>query len=279
MSADRPKSDGARTATRRTGFAARLQEALPSREDERSPSVEDSAEDNHKGATEQPARVNPMSPVEPPAAEKLLAYAAATAAEDEPTRQARIVAAELGVPSVEPSVGAVLALFAASASAKAVVEIGTGAGVSGLWLLRGMRPDGVLTTIDADPACHKAAKAALVSAHVPAGRTRLITGKAQEVLPRLADGAYDLVHIDAEPTEQPHLIAESVRLLRPGGVLAVHAALHAGAVLDPDRHDRAAVAGREAARAIAEDERLLHILVPFGEGLLVAAVRHEPVER
>ena len=65
--------------------------------------------------------------------------------------------------------------------------VGTGAGVSGLWLLRGMRPDGVLTTVDKDPEHQRAARQAFTEAGIPSGRARLINGAALEVLPRLAE--------------------------------------------------------------------------------------------
>ena len=64
-----------------------------------------------------------------------------------------------------------------------MVEVGTGAGVSGLWLLRGMRPDGVLTTVDQDPEHQRAARQAFGEAGIPSGRARLIVGNALEVLP------------------------------------------------------------------------------------------------
>jgi predicted O-methyltransferase YrrM len=58
--------------------------------------------------------------------------------------------AEFAVASVAPATGTVLRLLAASTQARSVVEIGTGLGVSGLWLLQGLRPDAVLTSIDVD---------------------------------------------------------------------------------------------------------------------------------
>ncbi|NEE35265.1 methyltransferase, partial [Streptomyces sp. SID7982] len=61
---------------------------------------------------------------------------------------ARERARELGLRPVSPGTGAALRLLAAAADAKAVAEIGTGTGVSGIYLLHGMRPDGVLTTVD-----------------------------------------------------------------------------------------------------------------------------------
>ena len=67
--------------------------------------------------------------------------------ENELLAQAREAATDLGADPVSTGVGAALRLLAATCGAKAVLEIGTGAGVSGLWLLQGMSPDGVLTTI------------------------------------------------------------------------------------------------------------------------------------
>src|SRR5258705_384155 len=61
---------------------------------------------------------------------------------------AREQAFELGISAVSGGCGAGLRVIAAVSNAKSVVEVGTGTGVSGGWLLRGMRRDGVLTTID-----------------------------------------------------------------------------------------------------------------------------------
>ena len=60
---------------------------------------------------------------------------------------------------VSPGTGAALRLLAATADAKAVAEIGTGTGVSGIHLLHGMRPDGVLTTVDPEPERQQFARA------------------------------------------------------------------------------------------------------------------------
>jgi len=82
--------------------------------------------------------------------------------------------------------GATLRFIAAAIGARAVVEIGTGCGTSGIWLLRGMRTGSVLTSVDTEPEHHRLARAAFMAAGFPAGRYRLITGRALEVLPRLA---------------------------------------------------------------------------------------------
>jgi predicted O-methyltransferase YrrM len=177
---------------------------------------------------------------------------------------------DAGAGAVTPAVGALLSLLARLSGGRAVVEVGTGAGVSGLWLLSGMRDDGVLTTIDTEPEHQRLAKQAFTEAGVGPGRTRLIGGRAQEVLTRLADDSYDLVFIDAAPVDQPHFVGEAVRLLRPGGVIVVHRSALDGRAGDPAAHDTEVTAVREAARLIAEDERLSAVQVPLGDGILVA---------
>ncbi len=169
-----------------------------------------------------------------------------------------------------PSVGATLALFARMLDAKTVVEIGTGAGVSGLWLLHGLREDGVLTTIDSEPEHQRAAKEAFREAGITASRTRLINGRALDVLPRLADSGYDLIFVDATPADHPHYVREGVRLLRPGGVLVLHNALLGGRVADPAERDATVLSVRDAARAVSADDRLAPVVLPLGDGLLCA---------
>ncbi|MEV0364052.1 O-methyltransferase [Nocardia fusca] len=200
-----------------------------------------------------------------------LAYVEESVVEDEVLVSARERATELGVTPVPPSVGALLSMYAQLLDARAVVEVGTGAGVSGLWLLDGMREDGTLTTIDSEPEHQRAAKESFRAADIPLARTRLINGRALDVLPRLADGAYDLVFLDASPIEHPQYIAEAVRLLRAGGAVLLHNALLGGRVPDPANRDAATQAVRSATRYVAEDPGLTSVLIPLGDGLLCAS--------
>lgn len=208
----------------------------------------------------------------PSRADSLCAHAEGSISEDALLAAARERAVEIGAAAVTPAVGALLSLLAKLSGGKAVAEVGTGAGVSGLWLLSGMSDDGVLTTIDIEPEYLRIAKQAFAEAGIGPSRTRLIGGRAQDVLTRLADESYDLVFIDADPIDQPDYVVEGVRLLRPGGVIVVHRAALGGRAGDPSAHDAEVTAVREAARLIAEDERLTPALVPLGDGLL-AAVR------
>ena len=169
--------------------------------------------------------------------------------------------------------GATLQFLAAMAGARAIVEIGTGTGASGIWLLRGMAPDGIFTSIDAEGEHQRLARESFVEAGFAAGRFRLIAGRALEVMPRLADGGYDLVFCDAARAEYADYLGEAIRLLRPGGVLAFAHALLSDRVADASARDPETVAMRELGRSVRDDERLLPLLLPVGDGLLLAIKR------
>ncbi len=192
--------------------------------------------------------------------------------EDDVLTTARLRAEQLGCPPVSCATGSTLSFLAASVQAKAVVEIGTGAGVSGLYLLRGMTPDGVLTSIDIEPEFHRSARRSFLDAGYPTGRTRLIMGRALDVLSRLTTGGYDLVFADAARVEYPGYFDLGVQLLRPGGVIAFHNVLASGRIADPTRREPELLALRDVARAVREDTRLIPTLLPMGNGLLVAAM-------
>ncbi|MGI5213237.1 O-methyltransferase [Plantactinospora sp. CA-290183] len=188
-------------------------------------------------------------------------------------RTARSLAAEVGLDAVTPGAGALLRLLAAAGSARAVVEIGTGTGVSGVWLLRGMRPDGILTTIDVETEHQRIARRIFQEAGFASGRTRIITGRALDVLPRLADGVYDLIFVDSDVAEYSACVEAALRLLRPGGMLALHGALAAGRIGDPAARDVGTVTVREIVKAVRESEEWIPALLPAGEGVLVAVKR------
>lgn len=190
--------------------------------------------------------------------------------EDEVLAAARERGQELGCAPIGLSSGAALRFLAGALAARAVVELGTGAGASGLCLLRGMAHNGVLTSIDLEPEHQRAARQAFTEAGFPPSRYRLIMGQALEVLPRLTDGGYDLVFVDAAGPEYPRYLERGVRLLRPGGVIAFHNALRNRREDDPALRDPSAAALRAVTTMVREDEGLVPLMLPLGEGLLLA---------
>ena len=196
------------------------------------------------------------------------AYAADYLGEDEPLQAARANAADLGgTEPVPPAVGATLRFLACSVGARTVVEIGTGCGTSGIWLLRGMRPGGTLTSVDTEPEYHRMARKAFTQAGFAQSQGRLILGRALDVLPRLSDGAYDMVFCDADARDYPDYLMAALRLLRPGGVVAFNNVLMAG--------DPADASSPDVARQVRDDDRLVPVLLPLGDGLLAAVKRGE----
>ena len=197
-------------------------------------------------------------------------YAEEFVAEDEVLAAARARAEEVGVVAIGSGGGAALRFLASVIEARAVVEIGTGTGVSGLWLLRGMRPDGVLTTVDIEAEHQRLARETFTEAGIPPQRARTIAGAALDVLPRLTDGHYDLVFCDGDKAEYAAYLKEALRLLRPGGVVAFDNALWHDRVADPAQRDEETV-GHPRARQGDRRERLA--------GAGAAARRRRPAGR
>ncbi len=154
--------------------------------------------------------------------------------------------------------------------ADAVVEVGTGTGVSGLALLSGMSPSGILTSIDIENEHQMEARAVLSEAGIPNRRARLIAGPALSVLPKLNDGAYDMVFIDGDPLEYVEYVEQAARLLRSGGLLALYHAFAHDTVANPADESDNTVIVREALAALTDMEEYSPVLLPVGDGLAVA---------
>ena len=203
-------------------------------------------------------------------------YAEAFVAEDEVLTHARERAGEVGVVPIGTGGGAALRFLASVIDARAVVEVGTGTGVSGLWLLRGMRADGVLTTVDIEAEHQRLARETFNEAGIPTQRARTIAGAALDVLPRLTDGHYDIVFVDGDKTEYTACLKEALRLLRPGGVVAFDNSLWHDRVADPSVRDAETLAVRELIREVSADDDLVPVLLPVSDGLLLAKKEWSP---
>jgi len=193
--------------------------------------------------------------------------------EDRLLQLARSLAHEVGVTPIQPGAGAALRLLVAAGAGRAVVEIGTGTGVSGLWLLRGLRSDGILTTIDVEPEYQRMARRLFAEDGHPPSRTRVITGRALDVLPRLADGAYDMLYVDGDRSEYAACVAAARRLLRPGGLVVLGGVLLGGRVADPAARDPESVGLRSLLRDLRESDEWVPALLPAGDGLAVGVKR------
>jgi predicted O-methyltransferase YrrM len=198
------------------------------------------------------------------------AYAEDFVAESEAAGAARANAGQLGITPLGRGAASALTFAAKVVQARTVVEIGTGSGVSGLALFAGMQPNGVLTSVDIESEHQSFARKSFTQVGIPSQRFRLINGAALNVLPKLSDGAYDLVFIDGDKLEYPAYVEQALRLLRHGGIMAVDNSLLRDSVADPANSDEETVSVREALVAIQENEDLVPVLLPVGDGLLLA---------
>ncbi|MGC2940023.1 MULTISPECIES: O-methyltransferase [unclassified Brevibacterium] len=182
---------------------------------------------------------------------------------------ARTHSHEFGIAPVSQTTAKTLTLLARLLTPVAAVEVGTGVGTSTLSLLRGMPTAGILTSIDTNSTTQSAARDLVDMAGIRPGRLRLMSGRAEEVLKRLAPSAYDMVFIDVEPGNLERMIEPSLRLLDSQGLLVIHKTLLKGAVADPVDRSPRTQAARGMLNRIAEQEHLERVLLPIGEGLLL----------
>ena len=187
--------------------------------------------------------------------------------ESEAVIRARQQSLELGIDAISPAVGAQSAVIAAATGARSILEVGTGAGVSGIWLLSGA-PGATLTSIDTEVDHQQHARALFTEAKIPANRVRLITGKAADVLPRMNENSYDIVFIDADPQSVIEYVEHGLRLARPGGTVLVAHALWRGRVANPAQRDEVATGFRTLLSEISGSSAVISALSPVGDGLL-----------
>ena len=174
---------------------------------------------------------------------------------------------ELGIDAVSPATGAQLAFLAAALNPATIIEIGTGLGVSGLWLMEGA-PAASFTSIDSEPDYQQVAKAALIEAGVPSNKVRLISGSASQVLPRMNESSYDLVFLDADPESLLENVEHAIRLAKTGGTILIAHAMWRGRVADPAQREEPVPTLRALLTMLAESSTVTAALSPVGDGLL-----------
>jgi predicted O-methyltransferase YrrM len=194
-------------------------------------------------------------------------YADDVVVESDPISRARAHSLEVGIDPVSPAVGTQLALLVAATGARNIMEIGTGSGVSGLWMLSG-NPRSTLTSIDSEVEHQAATREHFHDAGIPSNRFRLIAGRALDVLPRMNENSYDLVLVDADGASVIEYVEHGLRLARAGGTVIVTHALSRGRVADPAARDEVTVGYRTLVQEVASSTAVISALSVVGDGLL-----------
>jgi caffeoyl-CoA O-methyltransferase len=163
--------------------------------------------------------------------------------------------------------GRLLQFLALAVGARKVVEVGTLAGYSGVWLARALPADGKLYTLEVSSKHAKVARSSFERAGV-SSKVELIEGAAMDSLKNLSSkGPFDLVFIDANKEGYPDYLNWAVENLRPGGMVAAHNAFRGGNVITPQSDDDRAMDGFN--RALANNPRLQSTILAIGDGMAV----------
>ena len=170
------------------------------------------------------------------------------AQEDEVLRTVQDSARAAGLPdiSVSPSEGKLLQVLALMCNARRILEIGTLAGYSTIWMARALPADGQIVTIEFDPKHADVARANFTRAGLQ-DRISLHVGRALDVLPQLhaaGEPPFDMIFIDADKPPYAEYFQWSLKLARPGSVIIADNVIRAGAVLDETDSDEKAAGAR-----------------------------------
>lgn len=178
--------------------------------------------------------------------------------EDDVLRAATAAATAAGLPpiSVTPGEGKLLHLLARLMGARTVLEIGTLAGYSTIWLARAVGARGRVVTLEADPAHAAVARENLGRAGLGA-TVDVRVGKALETLPGVESIApFDLIFIDADKENNPQYFQWALRLSRPGSLIVIDNVVRSGEVIDPETTDPRVIGVRRLNALIAAEQRV-----------------------
>lgn len=182
---------------------------------------------------------------------------------------AQTIARDYDSEPVSPTTAATLTMLTSLCSPGSALEVGTGTGVSTIAILKGMPPTGVLTSIDVDADKQAVAHDLAVAARFKSFRLRMIQGKGESVLARLAPGGYDFVMLDCPPTTYTALVPLAVGRLAKGGVLVIHQALAGSGVAQPADRRPHVQSLRTVLSSLSDRDDLERVVLPIDEGLCV----------
>jgi predicted O-methyltransferase YrrM len=195
---------------------------------------------------------------------------------------------DAGMPliNVAPNQGKLLHILALASGARSILEIGTLAGYSTIWLARALPAGGKLITLEAN-AKHAAVARANIARAGLAETVELRVGKALDTLPQLAaegHGPFDLAFIDADKPNTAAYFAWALKLARSGSLIIVDNVVRDGAVIDESSADASVQGVRRFNAALAAEPRVSATAIQTVgskgyDGLAIAVVIADPEPR
>ncbi len=201
------------------------------------------------------------------------------AVEDEGLQYALRAAREGGLPEIQisPIQGKLLQVLATACQAHKILEIGSLAGYSGIWLARALPAGGRLITLEVNEQHANIVRNAFSKAGV-SGRAEVRVGKALDLLPQVqSEAPFDLVFIDADKPPYPQYLEWALRLTRPGSIIIADNCVRNGHAFHKSE-DEGLTGLFEYNQRIANDPRLISLVLPmdddYTDGFAIAVVRN-----
>lgn len=194
------------------------------------------------------------------------------APEDDCLRAIRARADEAALPAIQlpPATARAVQILVRAIGARRVLEIGTLAGYSAVWIARALPADGRLVTLEIDPDRAAVARRSVEDAGLGA-RVEMRVGDALELMAAMDPSRpFDAIFLDADKERYGEYLEHAARLVRRGGLLLADNALWRGEVLDPGRFGGLAVDIHRFNERVAADPRFDATILPVGDGLMVA---------
>lgn len=204
------------------------------------------------------------------------------APEDQTLQDLTRAAREFGIPhwEIAADVGRLFQVLCRAVGARHVIEFGTLAGYSAVWLARALPADGHIISIEINPEYAAFAREQLAKMEVGT-KIEVRVGAALEMLPAIErevserNAPFDVVLLDADKAHYPNFLDWSTRVLRPGGLLLADNVLYSSSwngqtPLDPAADDPRVCAVREFNQRLADDHRFISVIIPMRDGISVA---------
>jgi len=182
--------------------------------------------------------------------------------------------------NVSPNLGKLLHLFVKLSKAKTILEVGTLAGYSTIWMARALPEDGRLISLELDPHHAEVARKNIERAGL-SSRVEIRVGKAIDLLPGLLKenaGPFDMIFIDADKPPYTEYFEWSLKLSRPGTLIIADNVIRDGKVLDQNQDDPMVKGAQRFNKALAANGNVTAtILQTVGvkeyDGMAIAVVK------
>ncbi len=181
--------------------------------------------------------------------------------------------------NVSSNLGKLLYLFARLSKAKKILEVGTLAGYSSIWMAKALPEDGRLISLEIDPRHAEVARKNIDRAGL-SSKVEIRVGKAIDLLPDLVDekaGPFDMIFIDADKPPYTEYFEWSLKLSKSGTLIIADNVIRDGKVLDQNQEDPMVKGAQRFNKALAANRNVsATILQTIGvkeyDGMAIAIV-------